>query len=300
MSSVDMVRTPDDRQIRSYHRADRGELTLYTFGGDLRPWRPIPARGVFWAATIEACVFVLAHLAGLSLPFGSAGWGIFYLGLPIGLAWLFTVARIEGRRLHVALVAWVRHAVLGNHLAGGYQRLPSRSPRPLGPSRISVAASYEPPRPWINGRYVVASLPILVLLLTAWIAVSHRGTHARLAAATHPAVVRHPTVVHHPAARRKIAFRVPPPIRLHVRSVPKRAHTPPAARAVRRRTVRLTSTPRRRRTVPPVYRAAPARAPTPVVHAVAPTPRVVAPAPVVRAPVVPVSHPTCYPGELGC
>lgn len=125
-----------DRQIRSYHRAFLGELTLYRIG-NLRPWRPIPARGIFWVAGLELLVFAATHVARLGIPVGSAGWMGAYLVVPLALAWLFTVAKIEGRRFHVAVRAWVRHALRGQSLVGGYRKL-SFGPHRLLPSRIRV------------------------------------------------------------------------------------------------------------------------------------------------------------------
>lgn len=282
MPSAALVYAPEDQQVRSYHRAFLGELTLYTFGGDLRPWRPIPARGVFWAAGAEFVVFVLAHLIGLSLAFGTLAWGFLYLGVPFATAWLFTVARVEGRRLHVALVAWARHAVLGDRLAGGYQRLGTA--RPVGPSRIRLSPTYEAPRRRINRRYAIATLPLLALIATAWIALTHR-TPTRT-----PAIA---AAVVAPAPRLRITFRTPAPLRLHVRVhriVPKPVR-PSRARSVRRPTVRLHSTPPPKRTVAPV----PPQTPVVIARPTSPAPSVtVAPAPIPRP------TPTCYPGELGC
>jgi hypothetical protein len=48
------------RQIRSYHRTFHFELMLYTLG-NLRPWRPVPARGVFYTAVCEVMMGALAH-----------------------------------------------------------------------------------------------------------------------------------------------------------------------------------------------------------------------------------------------
>ena len=48
------------RQIRSYHRAFHFELELYTLG-NIRLWRPVPARGLFYLAGTALTMLVLAH-----------------------------------------------------------------------------------------------------------------------------------------------------------------------------------------------------------------------------------------------
>ena len=108
------------RQIRSYHRAFHFELELYTLG-NIRLWRPVPARGLFYLAGAEVLMLALAHAPGLGLFLSQFDWSILYVGIPVVLAWLLTVAKIEGRRFHVAVRAWARHLCSGKRLVGAYR-----------------------------------------------------------------------------------------------------------------------------------------------------------------------------------
>lgn len=111
---------PDSRQIRSYQRAFHFELMLYTLGS-LRPWRPVPARGVFYAAVCVVVMVVVAHLPGIGPVLSGLGPEAVYGVIPLGMAWLLTVAQIEGRRFHVAVRAWARSPLGGRTLIGGYR-----------------------------------------------------------------------------------------------------------------------------------------------------------------------------------
>ena len=57
--------------------------------------------------------------------------------IPLALGWVLTVARIEGRRFHMAARVWARHAFRGRTLIGGY-----RAMKPAGtrwrPRRVLV------------------------------------------------------------------------------------------------------------------------------------------------------------------
>jgi TcpE family len=108
------------RQIRSYHRAFHFELELYTLG-NIRLWRPVPARGLFYLAGGELLMLVLAHAPLLGTVLSRIDWSVLYVAVPVVLAWLLTVAKIEGRRFHVALRAWWRHLCSGKRLVGGYR-----------------------------------------------------------------------------------------------------------------------------------------------------------------------------------
>lgn len=107
-------------QIRSYHRAFHFELELYTLG-NIRLWRPVPARGLFYLAGAEVLMLTLAHAPVLGAFLSRIDWSVLYVGIPVVLAWLLTVARIEGRRFHVALRAWTRHLCSGKYLVGAYR-----------------------------------------------------------------------------------------------------------------------------------------------------------------------------------
>jgi hypothetical protein len=109
-------------QIRSYHRAYHFELELYSLG-NIRLWRPVPARGLFYLAAAEVLMLALAHAPGLGVVLSQVDWSVLYVGIPVVLTWLLTVAKIEGRRFHVAVRAWMRHVCSGKRLVGAYRRV---------------------------------------------------------------------------------------------------------------------------------------------------------------------------------
>jgi hypothetical protein len=110
------------RQIRSYHRAFHFELMLYTIG-NLRPWRPVPARAVLYTALSELVMIAVAHIGGIGGLVSGLGPEAVYGVIPLALGWVLTVARIEGRRFHVAARVWARHALHGRTLIGGYRAM---------------------------------------------------------------------------------------------------------------------------------------------------------------------------------
>jgi hypothetical protein len=115
-----MMSEPSGRQIRSYHRAFHFELMLYTLG-NLRPWRPVPARGVFYTAVCGVMMVALAHAPGIGGVISGLGPVAVYGVIPLALGWLLTVARVEGRRFHIAARVWARHLCSGRALVGGYR-----------------------------------------------------------------------------------------------------------------------------------------------------------------------------------
>jgi hypothetical protein len=117
-----MMSEPAGRQIRSYHRAFHFELLLYTVG-NLRPWRPVPARGVLYTALSEVAMIGLAHAPAIGALVSGLGAIAVYGLIPISLGWLVTVAKIEGRRFHVALRVWARHVFRGRTVIGGYRAM---------------------------------------------------------------------------------------------------------------------------------------------------------------------------------
>jgi hypothetical protein len=109
-------------QIRSYHRAFHFELYLHSLG-NVRPWRPIPARGVFYTAASELVMIALAHAPLVGGAVSGLGVEAVYGIVPVSVAWLLTVARIEGRRFHLAARVWARHLFSGAMLVGGYRKV---------------------------------------------------------------------------------------------------------------------------------------------------------------------------------
>jgi hypothetical protein len=110
------------RQIRSYQRAFHFELMLYTVG-NLRPWRPVPARGVLYSALSELVMIAVAHAPAIGGLISGLGPIAVYGLMPLSLGWLLTVAKIEGRRFHVAIRVWARHVFGGRTVIGGYREM---------------------------------------------------------------------------------------------------------------------------------------------------------------------------------
>jgi hypothetical protein len=117
-----MMSEPAGRQIRSYHRAFHFELMLYTLG-NLRPWRPVPARGVFYTAVCELVMIALAHALVIGGVISGLGPVALYGVIPLAAGWLLTVARVEGRRFHIAARVWARHLRSGRTMTGGYRAI---------------------------------------------------------------------------------------------------------------------------------------------------------------------------------
>jgi hypothetical protein len=117
-----MMSEPAGRQIRSYHRAFHFELMLYTLG-NLRPWRPVPARGVFYTAVCELVMIAIAHAVVIGGVISGFGPVVVYGVIPLAVGWLLTVARVEGRRFHIAAQVWARHPRSGRTLIGGYRSI---------------------------------------------------------------------------------------------------------------------------------------------------------------------------------
>lgn len=185
MPSTDLVRVDQDRQVRSYHRAFAGDLTLYALGKDLRLWRPISARQIFWSAGLVAAAFVFAHVIQLHLPVWSMGWFAYYFIIPCACGWLFARAIIEGRQLHVVLTSWARQSAHGRYLSGGCNRV-SR-PTPLRKTKIKVEPAFHTRTPspvWFNA-VVVAIVAVLAV-----VGIGMPLSNARTTTPAHHAVAR--------------------------------------------------------------------------------------------------------------
>jgi hypothetical protein len=141
-----MMSEPSGRQIRSYHRAFHFELMLYTLG-NLRPWRPVPARGVLYTAVCAVMMVALAHAPVVGGVISGLGPVSVYGVLPLALGWLLTVARVEGRRFHIAARVWARHRRSGRTLIGGYRamRRPGSRWRPSRVLAINDGRDGAPP-----------------------------------------------------------------------------------------------------------------------------------------------------------
>ena len=115
---------PSGRQIRPYHRAFHFELMLYTLG-NVRPWRLVPARGVFYTA---ACVVMMVALAHAPVVGGLISLTRFRYRLAREdceeivadtlLAWYHELCRQGGLRIDAAyLLAVLHHRALDHRKA---------------------------------------------------------------------------------------------------------------------------------------------------------------------------------------
>ena len=110
--------------IKSYHELARSftQTKAYTFGKrpDGTPLRlpvGIPLMGMAWFFGTFLGLLVISHILGISpIPkhaHGAASLGptmLVYVGLPVLVAYVMTLAEVEGRRVHVLLRVWLRQS----------------------------------------------------------------------------------------------------------------------------------------------------------------------------------------------
>ena len=83
----------------------------------------VPARAVLYTALSELVMIVVAHTPAIGGLVSGLGPEAVYGVIPLALGWLLTVARIEGRRFHIAARVWARHVLRGRTLIGGYRAM---------------------------------------------------------------------------------------------------------------------------------------------------------------------------------
>jgi hypothetical protein len=86
----------------------------------------VPFRGLLYLACCEALIWMLAALPPFSLVLDVLPWYFQFLGVPIGLAYIFTVAKLEGRFFHRAIGPILRHRLGAKHLTGFTPTTPIR------------------------------------------------------------------------------------------------------------------------------------------------------------------------------
>jgi hypothetical protein len=107
-----------DFEIRSFRSVFALERRVYQLDNFRLNPGGIPLRGIVYAIAIELAVLIAGTLPVLSWPLGAVPWYLSELALPLALAGLLTVVRIEGRPFHVALGAIARSRVGPRHLVG--------------------------------------------------------------------------------------------------------------------------------------------------------------------------------------
>jgi hypothetical protein len=106
----------DDYRIRSYHRAWSPERMLFGFD-ELKLPRPIPIRFFVYVLPLLGLSLLASHLIGVRYAYDLLpGWARWML--PIGIAWLLTIASIQGRYFHAELWARIRSFGMARWLSG--------------------------------------------------------------------------------------------------------------------------------------------------------------------------------------
>ena len=282
---------PDElRQIRSYHRAHNVELELHSIG-DVKTWRPVPARLIAWFALCDLGVYLVASVL-LSASTDLVQLALLYVLAPLGLAWLLSNASVEGRRFHVVLGAASRYAFRDRHLAGSHRAVGDEG-KVWKPRQEALRARR---RARILGCVPLLAVAGIVGALILQVGGHRTGvlpdpSHLPATAAVSDAAPPIPAIL--PVARVNRVRASGRPSRSAPRSVDRHgAHAGTHRRAVQQASgfgSASVITPAPTPTQPPVASVPVAPAPTP--SALAAAPQTAAPRAV---------GPSCYPGVLGC
>lgn len=112
-------------EIRSYRAVFELERRIYRL--DRLRLNPggVPVRGVVYFLTLLTATLVAVRLPVLSIVAGSLPWYVVEVAIPGASAGLLTLVKIEGRPVHVAGRALVRHGLRARQLAG-WRGIPGR------------------------------------------------------------------------------------------------------------------------------------------------------------------------------
>lgn len=107
-------------EIRSYRRVFDLERRIYSV--DQLRLNPggIPVRGVVYFLALVAVGLVLGSMPVTGFVVATLPWYLRDIALPVALAAVLSVIRIEGRVFHLAAYALVRHRLTPRWLAGGH------------------------------------------------------------------------------------------------------------------------------------------------------------------------------------
>jgi hypothetical protein len=97
----------------------------------------IPLRGVVYAAALVPASLVVGRVPPVSWVFGLVPWYVRYVGLPVVVAALATVARIDGRPFHHAALAVAAHCV-APRWTRGLARAPAPCARWHPPAMLAI------------------------------------------------------------------------------------------------------------------------------------------------------------------
>lgn len=109
----------DSITIRSYRVCFSLERRIYRF----ERWRipvpwGLPLRGLGYAVAAFVAILVCGRLPVLEALLGTLPDPVRYLLLPVGISYLLTQVKVEGRPAHVAAIAWLRFATSPRWTAG--------------------------------------------------------------------------------------------------------------------------------------------------------------------------------------
>lgn len=104
--------------VRSYRGVFEFERRIYRIDRYRLSPGGVPVRGVLHLIVCAAVVFLAGRLPVLSSVLGAFPWTLRWVGIPVGLAVLTTILKLDGRPLHRALIPLVRFVVLPRRLAG--------------------------------------------------------------------------------------------------------------------------------------------------------------------------------------
>lgn len=102
--------------VRSFRSVFDFERRLYRIDRIRLNPGGVPVRGLLWAPLMLVVVLLWRRLPVLGLPLHVLPWVISYVALPIGLTYLVTVAKVEGRWLHKSAISLARSSREPRHL----------------------------------------------------------------------------------------------------------------------------------------------------------------------------------------
>jgi hypothetical protein len=115
-------------EVRSYRGVFELERRVYRIDTVRLNPGGIPLRGIGYAVGLILLTLLASRVAVVRLILSPLPWYVRYLGLPITVAALATIVRIEGRPFHLAVQAMVAHRVRPRHTSR-LERVPAPGAR---------------------------------------------------------------------------------------------------------------------------------------------------------------------------
>ncbi len=149
-------------EIRSYRAVFDLERRIYRIDRLRLNPAGVPVRGVVYFLALAAFCAVLSALPGIGLVAQATPWYVREIALPVGLAALLVVLRIDGRPFHIAVLSITAHVLAPGELLGCGRPAPCAQWRPdellllpdgsdarirrasyTGPGAVLVAVAHE-------------------------------------------------------------------------------------------------------------------------------------------------------------